>query len=426
MTQLIILRSFQGLGAAGSTASILASFFELLPPSKWALNTSLLSIIYGSSMVSGPIVGGAISDKTTWRWVFLINVPAGAVVIGCILFTLPPNYPFHDLPAEIFEPLSWREKFSKQQLGRIDIPGTISLLMATVFLVAALEEATTAYSWDSPLVIVFLGISGLSWTLSFAWSWWSSASKSSREMVFPWRFVQNRASVGLISLAVLSGAPFTIAIVQLPLRFQSVDDASPLGAGIRLIPFAVLVPAGAGVASAFMGKAKMPPIYLTFVGSSIQVVGFTLLSMTPIDTTLQISFYGYQAVAGFGVGMVYATATVMMPFVAEKRDKAIGTSAIVQFRFMGGAIGLSIVTTVMNSYVQSHLREFLAPAQVHSLLETTGTLSTLSPDLRNFIQTTFASGYNAQMRVVIGLSGGQLLLACLLWRKPQILAHDRV
>ncbi|KAI9658931.1 MAG: hypothetical protein M1821_001891 [Bathelium mastoideum] len=246
------------------------------------------------------------------------------------------------------------------------------------------------------------------------------------ESVFPWRFMQNRVCVGLLSLAVISGAPFTIIAVDLPLRFQSVNAASPLGAGIKLIPFAVLIPAGAGVASVLMGRAKVPPIYLTFVGSIIQVVGFTLWSMTPADTTIKTAFYGYEAMAGFGVGIPYATVIVMMPFVVEKRDKAIGTSAIVQLRLMGGAIGLSIVTTVMNSYVKSRLKQFLTPDQVYSLLESTGTLTTLNPNLQNIVQTTFAKAYDIQMRVVIGFSGAQLLVAFLLWKKPQILAHDRV
>ena len=105
---------------------------------------------------------------------------------------------------------------------------------------------------------------------------------------------------------------------------------------------------------------------------------------------------------------------------------AIGTNAIVQFRLMGGAIGLSIVTTVMNSYVQSQLKKFLTPDQVRALLDTTGTLTGLSPTLRQFVQDAFARAYDIQMRVVIGLSAGQLLLACLLWTKPQVLAHDRV
>ena len=118
----------------------------------------------------------------------------------------------------------------------------------------------------------------------------------------------------------ITGAPFTIAIIDLPLRFQTVNGASPLQAGIKLLPFIGLVPIGAMIASAVMGKPKAPPIYVTFVGSAVQLVGFILLSRAPVSTELPNSFYGFQAIAGLGLGVTYATVTILCPFVAEKRD----------------------------------------------------------------------------------------------------------
>ena len=75
-----------------------------------------------------------------------------------------------------------------------------------------------------------------------------------------------------------------------------------------------------------MGKPKAPPIHVTFVGSAIQLVGFVLLSRAPESAELPSSFYGFEAIAGFGLGITYATVTILAPFVAEKRD--LGTSAV--------------------------------------------------------------------------------------------------
>ena len=121
-------------------------------------------------------------------------------------------------------------------------------------------------------------------------------------------------------LAVITGAPFTVALIDLPLRFQSVNGASSLHAGVKLLPFIALVPAGAIAASVVMGKPKVPPIYVTLFGSAVQLVGFALLSTAPASTELPNSFYGFEAIAGFGLGITYATVTIMCPFVAEKRD----------------------------------------------------------------------------------------------------------
>ena len=69
----IVLRAFQGIGAAGSNAVTLAIFFELVPPAKYATNTSVVALAYALSQVLGPLLGGAISDHSTWRWVFLLK-----------------------------------------------------------------------------------------------------------------------------------------------------------------------------------------------------------------------------------------------------------------------------------------------------------------------------------------------------------------
>lgn len=78
----------------------------------------------------------------------------------------------------------------------------------------------------------------------------------------------------------ITGAPFTITIIELPLRFQSVNGASPLGAGTRLLPFIGLVPMGVIFASGLMGKAKIPPVFLAFVGSIIRTEITSLVFVT--------------------------------------------------------------------------------------------------------------------------------------------------
>ena len=120
---------------------------------------------------------------------------------------------------------------------------------------------------------------------------------------------------------VLTGAPFTVAVIQIPLRLQTVYRISALGAGIRLLPFAVLTPIGTGVAAVVAGKAKIPPVYLMPVGAIIQVVGFALLSTGSTGPSPPKAQYGYQAIAGFGVGMNLSLLILMTPFAVEKRDK---------------------------------------------------------------------------------------------------------
>ena len=119
----------------------------------------------------------------------------------------------------------------------------------------------------------------------------------------------------------LTGAPFTIAVIQIPLRFQAIQEASPLQAGIRLLPFAILSPLGSGLAAALAGKARVPPVYLLLLGSALQIIGFTLLSLSSYLQSTDAAQYGYEAIAGFSVGVNLACLVLMTPFTVEPKDK---------------------------------------------------------------------------------------------------------
>jgi hypothetical protein len=228
------------------------------------------------------------------------------------------------------------------RISRVDFLGTILLLSATILLVAALEETANEYKWRSAFVITALVVSGLSWILFLAWSWKVTPREGVLEPIFPWRFMQNRVFSGLLLYELsqdcgsaqrkgicslvprcvfLTGAPLTVCIVQIPLRFQIVNSLSALQASIRLLPFALLLPVGSIATAALAGKAKIPPVYLFIIASALQTAGCALLSISPTTGNISKAQYGYQAISGIAIGSNLATVTVMTPFTVEKRDK---------------------------------------------------------------------------------------------------------
>lgn len=123
------------------------------------------------------------------------------------------------------------------------------------------------------------------------------------------------------SNAFFLGPPFTVSIFQIAQRAQVVNGTSALGGGIRLLPFSFASPVGSVVSAVIAGKAKIPPIYLVLFASCLQVVGFALLSTIPTGTGLFRAQYGYEVIAGFGVGINISTLILMTPFSVEKRDQ---------------------------------------------------------------------------------------------------------
>lgn len=119
----------------------------------------------------------------------------------------------------------------------------------------------------------------------------------------------------------MTGMPFTVAIVQIPLRFQAVNSLSPLQAGLRLLPYAFLNPIGSALAPLFARQTQTPLVCILLFGAVIQVIGSALLSTLPTTNAIPAQVYVYQGLVGFGTGINLACLIVMTPFVVENRDK---------------------------------------------------------------------------------------------------------
>lgn len=224
---------------------------------------------------------------------------------------------------------------------------------------------------------------------------------------------------------------------QLPQRLQIVNVVSPLEAGERLIPFTLAAPIGSIVAPVIAKAGKVPPIYLVLTAAILQVIGFALLSTLPNSLPVRPEQYGYEIIAGFGCGISITLLILMTPFSVEERDKgrsltidglghkllttiAVAIGSIAQFRVMGGAIGLAIITTAFNSLITSRLGEFLSESQLIQLLKAPTTITSLSQDRQEVVRLTFADGYKLQLRILCGLAAGQIPASLLMWQKQQI------
>lgn len=206
-----------------------------------------------------------------------------------------------------------------------------------MLLVTVLLEAGTEFSWSSGTAISLIILSGLLWILFLVNERTITSEKRPQEPIFPSRFLFNRAWMGTLlydlyispsrtcvdnnlRISLLSGIPYNIIVIDLPQRFQAVDGVSPFGAGVRLIPFNFLISFGSVVVNLVALKARIPPIYLLFAGSVFQMTGIAFLSFLPEGKTVPSAIYGYEVLAGFGIGMMFGMCLVIPPHVVEARD----------------------------------------------------------------------------------------------------------
>ncbi|KAF1958519.1 MFS multidrug transporter-like protein [Byssothecium circinans] len=418
--QLIVFRAFQGLAGAGTYSLTVVVFFELVPSARFASYTSIVSSVLAIALLLGPLLGGAIVNTTTWRWVFLINVPIGAVAAFVLMISIPngfPNHVSHSIPDESVKP----SILSKTNFQRIDVIGTTLLLAASVLLVSAFEEAAQGRSWVSGLVVSFLAVSAVLWIAFIFWERRITLAAGLQQPIFPWRFLQSRIRVGMIISMILTGGPFTVCVIQIPQRFQAVNGLSPLDAGIRLLAFAIASPFGSALAPLICKKAKVPPIYLCFVGSALQIVGVTLLSTLSNTSSISHAQYGYQIIAGVGVGINLACLVVLAPFTVEERDKSVAMSSMVQFRTLGGALCLAITASVFNKFIRSHLSQILSPQEMDGILKYAASINSFPVGVRQDLVAILSRGYNLQFKILIGFAAAQIPATLLMWKKEQIL-----
>ncbi|CAI4214153.1 unnamed protein product [Parascedosporium putredinis] len=344
--QLIIFRALQGVGAAGAYSLSILGLYEVMPREKLALGSSLVALSIALATLSGPLFGGVINMRTTWRWVFYVNVPAGILAIAMVAATLRTRVQTSPTTRDNSRSSSSSSN-AWASLKRLDFLGAFLLLSGSLLLVTAVQETALEFSC---------------WVAFFAWERHVTARSESGawsvEPMFPWRLVRNRPWMGMLITTFVIGAPFNVAIVSLPQRFQVVSGVSALGAGVRLIPFS---------------RRPHPPAYFVLLGAILDFVGVGLLSTLPIYST-----------AFPGVGYFYEVLTAA-------RDIAVATGAIVQFRFLGGAIGLSIAANILNSALKRDLKDILDPSQLASLLVNIGVMGNFSDAQQDAVRSVVAS-----------------------------------
>src|SRR5436190_8027756 len=133
MTQLILFRAVQGLGGGGLTVTSQAAIGDIVPPRERGRYQGIFGAVFGVSSIAGPLLGGYFTTHLSWRWIFYINLPLGAVALGVIAAVLPATVT--------------RVKHA------IDYTGSALLALALGAMVLVTDLGGTAYPWSSPLLI---------------------------------------------------------------------------------------------------------------------------------------------------------------------------------------------------------------------------------------------------------------------------------
>jgi len=138
---LIVGRFIAGIGAAGLMSGTLSIVAIVVTLRLRALYTGIISANFGIALVCGPLLGGALTQHVSWRWVFYINLPLGAITIAALVLTFNP-------PTRAVE-----NETVKERIKRLDLPGVAVFVPAIFMILLALQWGGITYAWSSSRTI---------------------------------------------------------------------------------------------------------------------------------------------------------------------------------------------------------------------------------------------------------------------------------
>jgi EmrB/QacA subfamily drug resistance transporter len=344
MIQLIAFRAVQGLGAGGLIVGAQAILADIIPPRRRGRYMGLMGAVFAVSSVAGPLLGGFLVDHLSWRWVFYVNMPIGAVALAIVVFRLHLHVP------------STRH--------RIDYLGAGLLALGIGALILATTWGGNQYAWGSP-TIVGLVAAGITTLGLFVWQ-----ESRAAEPIVPLSLFRSRTFALSSAMGFTIGMAMFGAIVYLPLFLQLVYGASPTGSGLRMVPLMAGLLAAAvlsGRAITRFGRYKVFPI----AGTAILVVGMYLLSRLTVDTEPWLASV-FMLVVGVGLGLVMQVLVLIVQNDARPQDMGVVTSTATFVRSVGGSFGVAILGAVFASRLAGEIGRL--PADVVARLGDVGAI----------------------------------------------------
>jgi EmrB/QacA subfamily drug resistance transporter len=336
MTELIAFRGLQGIGAGGLITLAITIIGDVVPPRERGRYQGYMGAVFALASVIGPLLGGFFVDQLSWRWVFYVNLPVGAValVVTSIVLDLPTRRISH----------------------RIDYAGTALLVGAVSSILLAVTWGGTEYAWGST-TIVGLAVVGAALLAGFV-----AVERRVPEPVLPLYLFRNRvfavatATMFIVGLAMFGG------IIYLPLFLQVVGGRSATNAGLLLLPLILglmFTSIASGRIISRTGRYKAFPV----CGMLVMAVGMYLLS-TMGPTTTQVQASVYMIVLGLGLGMVMQVLVLAVQNAVDPKDLGVATGAATFLRSMGGSFGVALLGAVLSNRLASNLADLLPGGQL--------------------------------------------------------------
>jgi len=319
MTWLIVSRTVQGAGAGGLMTLAMAAVGDLVAPRERARYQGYIAAAFAVATIIGPLIGGVLVQHASWRWVFYVNLPLGAVALTGLRLALPAP----DVP---------------RPTTALDVGGAALLAGATATITLACIWGGDRFAWTSPAIVALLA-SAVLLGLGLV-----ARERSAADPIVPLAMLKTRAvAVSSAGLFLATAALFSVTVF-VPLYLQTTTGASPTQAGLLLVPAMLGITVSTNVVGRLIsatGRYKRYPI----VGLGLMAIALGALAVVaghPSRTAVGLAL----ALFGLGFGMVGQVLITAVQNSVDRRELGIAMATTSFFRGLGGAIGAAVFGAV--------------------------------------------------------------------------------
>ena len=316
--ELIAMRVLMGIGGALMWPAILGMTYAALPEERAGLAGGFILGAAGIGNAAGPLIGGALTDLLSWRWIFFLNVPVSAFAIFVTLREIKADHP-------------------QVEDTRMDYGGILSVSVGLVALLLAFDQVID-WGWGDPRIIALLAI-----FVILISSFVFIERRAGEHALVPRDVIKNRDFAYTCAAILLMSAVFFAAMLYLPQLMINVLGYSPIGAGAGMLPMMATFAAVSFVAGNLYNRFGAKPLLI--VGSACIAIGPALVALLADKESYGALIPG-MAILGLGIGLFYPTATTVGVTAVDESRRSLAGAIIYMFQIAGGSVGLGLTTTV--------------------------------------------------------------------------------